>query len=206
MVNIIEEQPSFASQIGKGLGQNIASFGAGALEGYVGKKKKAAEQKELESFADKIEKNYPNSPMHKTIADLYRSNLPMDQKSEIVKGLTGLDPFKALQQERLNKEASRKQYNQRIKEEMDKLKSYPPLEEEKRIKAFVKKLQTERDYLLGFDEGDERPAPEEKEEEKPKKVKFKESNPEHKAKAQQLMKKFNDKEKVRQELAKEFEF
>lgn len=195
MVQIIQEnrKPSFAEKLNVGVGRGLEEFS----KMY----QKKQEKKELSEFADKIEKNYPDSPMHKTIADLYRSDLPMEQKSAIVKGLTGIDPFKADQQNRLQRAEVRVAYNQRIKEEQAKLKESFVPEERKSIQARIEHLQRERDEILGYEASDEMEA----ESPKKKRMKFNPKNKEHIAKFNQLDKEFNgDRKKVNQALSKEF--
>lgn len=218
MIQIIKEQPSFGQELGQSLGRGLSAGVVTGLQLYGEMKRGENEKKELKSFADKLEENYPDSPMHKTIADLYRSNLPMDQKSQIVKGLTGIDPFKMQQQERLNKEANRKQYNQRIKEAQWESEHGSSIEERKRAAQFVRKLQTERDYLLGFEDEDEFYEGEEevvfpkqqqgKQAKKPgaKRAKFDPKNPEHIARRDAILKKTKgDRKKAGIVLSKEFE-
>lgn len=166
---------------------------------------------QLVSFADRLEENNPNSPLHKTIADIYRTELPLDQKTELVKSLTGVDPFKMDQQRRLQMDSVLKRYSQRIKELDADIKTArvgdrPALIEKKRA------LQNERDQLLDYramqgdfeSEADVEDS-DQVDNETESRIMFDPNNKEHRAKAQQLYKKFKDKEKVRKILAKEFE-
>lgn len=164
-------------------------------------------QKQLISFSDKLESNNPNSPMHRTVADIYRTDLPMDQKKQLVQSLTGMDPFKMEQQRRLQMDSVLKRYNSRIKELQQSIKD-ARYNERAPLQQQLKDLQDERDDLLDFKalngiEDEEDVEMEDKEDEGPK-VKFDPNNKEHKAKADQLYKKYKDKEIVRKKLSKEF--
>lgn len=108
------------------------------------------ELKEQARLANVIEEGNPNSSMHKLIAHIYRSSLPTEQKEKMIKNISGTFPFRAEQQERLNKDSVLKRYNARIKEldaEISKTRigNRQPLEEQR------KKLVRERDLLLDFD-------------------------------------------------------
>lgn len=176
-------------------------------------------QKQLNSFADRLETNNPNSPVHKTIADIYRTELPMDQKSAIVKSLTGVDPFKVQQQQRLQLDSVLKRYNSRIKEIDDEIKGYKaPTTRDKAVVDDLRKqrmaLRSERDQLLDFralngmdneeEYGIEEASDLEDEEEEGPKVMFDPNNKKHQEVAKKLYKKFKDKEKVRQILRKNY--
>lgn len=187
-----------------------------------GKTKSQLEAKEADllskhkDFADKLEASNPNNPLYKGLAQVYRSDLPSEEKTNIANKLIGLDPYKLQQQQRLRMDSIYKRYNNRIKEvredlktaknfavdemgKIDKTKPSPRRELEKQLRA----LQDERDQLLEFasfqdiyldqDKGDEGSedfgeieAEDEGEEKKPT---FNPDNPEHKAKAEQLYKK-----------------
>jgi len=168
--------------------------------------KEAALLPKMKEFADQLEHNNPDSPMHRTIADIYRSGLPMDEKSNIIKSLTGVDPFKMQQQNRLQMDSVLRRYNSRIKELRDEIKN-SRFSDREPLKKQLGDLKSERDELLdfralqGIQEEEEEIA---EEEEEASKVKFNPNNKEHQAKAKQLYNKFKDKERVRQELSKEF--
>lgn len=176
-------------------------------------------QQQLASFADKLEADNPNSPVHKTIASIYRTELPMDQKTEIVKSLTGVDPFKVQQQQRLQLDSVLKRYTSRLKELDDEIKNVrnPSSAGKAEVQDLKKQrmaLRSERDQLLDFKslngmDNEEEDFEDEVEDEfdadeRGPKVAFNPANKEHKAKAEQLYKKFKDKEKVREILSKEF--
>jgi hypothetical protein len=204
MIQLIPElrRPKFSDQLMSGLGR-AASAASTEIPKVFGEKML---QKEMSSFADKIENNNPDSPIHKTLANLYRSGLPLDRKSEIAKSLIGIDPFKMDQQARLRRDEVRKSYNQRIKEEQNKRKELFKTEDIMMSDHIIKKLQNERDQLLGF-ELEQEPKEEmmEIKEEPEKKVKFNPANPSHMSKFKQLDKEFKgDKKKVNKALAKEF--
>lgn len=167
----------------------------------------------VKSFADKIEQNNPKSPIHKTIADIYRSDLPFKEQTKLVENLTGVDPFKMQQQIRLKLDSDLKIYNARIKEINEDIKNlrnpnstdkqeYQRLLEERRI------LRAERDAALDFralnhygEDYDESIGRDDED----KKPMFDPNNKEHIAKAEQLMKEYDNKERVRKELSKEFD-
>jgi hypothetical protein len=182
----------------------------------------ASDKKAMYAFGDKLQTDNPDNPLYKTIGDVYKSNLPPDQASNIVKAITGVDPFKAQQQLRLQMDSVLNRYSKRLKEIDDQIKGlkFPNSKDKPELLDLKKQrnsLSNERDKLLDFkalnglgDDEEESFADEEDEDEfEPqktgKKVKFDPNNKEHKAKAQQLYKKFKDKEKVRQMLSKEFE-
>lgn len=175
--------------------------------------------KEMISFADKLEMNNPQNPMYKTIADIYRSGMPSEEKSNIVKSLTGIDPFKVQQQQRLQLDSVLKRYTQRIKEIDDEISNVrnpnsTGREEADELKRQRNALRAERDQLLDFkalngmeDEEDsfEKGFENETEnEEERSKVNFDSNNKKHRAVAEKLFKQYKDKEKVRQILRKSF--
>lgn len=106
-------------------------------------------QNEQVRIAEQIEKGNPGSSMHKMLADIYRSTLPVEQKEKMIKSLSGSVPFRAEQQNRLQLDSVLKRYNSRIKEIDAAIKNAryderAPLENQK------KALQDERDLLLNF--------------------------------------------------------
>jgi hypothetical protein len=163
-------------------------------------------QNELLNFADKINQRYPNSPLHNTVADLYRTDLPLEEKTKLVNSLIGIDPFKRDQQERLRMDSVLRRYNSRIKELQDSIKNTRYNEREP-LQQKLKDLQDERDDLLDFkalnsyEDAAEEDAGEEDEDPK---VMFNPKNKNHRAKAEALFKKLKDKEKVRKALSREF--
>lgn len=163
-------------------------------------------KKELMSFADKLEMNNPESPVHKTIADIYRTDLPMDQKSALVKSLSGVDPFKMQQQQRLQQDSVLKRYSSKIKELQDSIKT-ARYSDRPALQQQLKDLQDQRDDLLdmrameGIDEDEEEADIEA--EEGPKTA-FDPKSEKHRAVAKKLYEKYGDKEKVRKELSKKF--
>lgn len=182
----------------------------------------ASDKKAMYSFGDKLQTDNPDNPMYKTIGDVYKSDLPPDQASNIVKAITGVDPFKVQQQLRLQMDSVLNRYSKRLKEIDDQIKGlkFPNSKDKPELLDLKKQrnsLSNERDKLLDFkalnglgDDEEESFEDEEDEDEfEPqktgKKVKFNPNNKEHKAKAEQLYKKFKDKEKVREILSKEFE-
>jgi hypothetical protein len=176
------------------------------------------EQKQMESFADALMKNNPDSPMHAMLADVYRSDLPFEKKSAMAKSLVGIDPFKMQQQTRLAMDSTLKRYNQRIKEEQAKAKDIfnYSVDERKASRALVDQLQHDRDELLGFKSANEDMF-EDVDIEEPKAGKKPKWNP-HNAKLQKkasdiythYLKKGYSKEeakaKMKKQLEKEYEF
>lgn len=165
----------------------------------------------MRSFADQLEASNPQSPQHKLVADIYRSELPSDEKSSLVKTLTGIDPYKMEQQNRLQRDSLLKYYNQKIKETDNDIKNArysdrATLQDQKRT------LQAERDRILDFkalvgdaDEKEEEFETGVEEEEEEEKVKFNPKNPKHVAVFKKLDKQFKrDRQKVNKALAKAF--
>lgn len=183
--------------------------------------KLAGEQKvhkELVSFADRLE---ASNPKFKGVADIYRLDIPLDQKTKIVQSITGTDIYREDQQRRLQMDSTLKRYNSRIKEIDDEIKnvrnpSSTGREEANELRRQRMALRTERDQLLDFRslngmdenfEDDEEKVDEIRggEVEGPT-VKFDSSNQKHRAVAKKLYEKYKDKEKVRQILSKDFKF
>ncbi len=203
---------SYASQLKK-------KEEAEKLQGIEAKKKKEHEelQPKLNKFADELELSNPESPIHKTVANIYRSDLPLDQKSKLIKDMVGVDPFKQKQQHRLQMDSALNRYTKRIKELSDQVKnvrnpnSSGKMESE-RLNNQLSALRDERDKILNFQaltgdlDNEDKIGIEEEEPSKIKKVKFNPDNKEHQAKARQLFKDLKDKEKVRKMLEKEFTF
>jgi hypothetical protein len=165
-------------------------------------------QNELLNFADKINERYPNSPLHNTVADLYRTDLPLEEKTKLVNSLIGIDPFKRDQQERLRMDSVLRRYNSRIKELQDSIKN-ARYNERAPLQQQLKDLQDERDDPLDFKalngyENESEEAEEDTSEDEEPKVKFNPSNKQHRSKAEALFRKLKDKEKVRKALSREF--
>lgn len=175
--------------------------------------------KKLATFADKLEASNPNSPAHKALADIYRLDVPLDQKTEIIRALTGTDPFKSDQQNRLQMDSVLKRYNARLKELDNEIKNVPNpnssgKEEVSQLRQQRMALRSERDQLLDFkslngmedqeEDLEDSFEEEETEDEEGPKVKFDPNNKKHRAAAEKLFKKYKDKEKVRQILRKNF--
>jgi hypothetical protein len=228
-IQIIEEAPGLGARFGaglaKGLRENkpVEAFFEAMQQKNKKKEELAKEEKiqgELTSFADKLRKNNPNSPIHQSIADIYESDLPFDKKSQVIKDLTGVDPFKSSQQKRLKVDQMMKFYNFRIKELQESMKT-ARFDEKKILQDDLRSLQKERNSLIGnavqdddlYDmflaEDDSSDEPEMTESPEPerrsKKAKFDPKNKEHVAKFNQLDKKLKgDKKKVNAALSKEF--
>lgn len=191
-----------------GVGQEV---GKGIAEHYEAK----ANKKSMEDFADKLIKNNPNSPMHKTIADIYRSDMPIDDKTQIVNSLIGIDPFKADQQRRLEQDMMRKVYQG----ELDNIVKQINATSSPALKAPLQKQYGEtkakmdamffdrKDEEMGDDNDNEDDDDDEDIDElRGPKVKFDPENEKHRKIAEKLMTKYNDTEKVRKSLKKNFKF
>jgi uncharacterized protein YdcH (DUF465 family) len=224
MVQIIPANPrkSGWDNVGKALGEFAQSY---QHEREKSEKLKGEQkvQKELAGFADRLVESNPNSPVHKTLGEIYKLDIPMDQKTQLAKSLTGMDPFKVEQQKRLQLDSVLKRYNSRLKEldsEITNVKNpnSSGKEETTELRKQRMALRNERDQLLDFralngmediEESDDFEAEEDEgeeglgEEEGPK-VTFNSNNPKHKAVAQKLFKQHKDKEKVRKILLKKF--
>lgn len=146
-------------------------------------------------IADQIEKENPNSSLHRTIANVYRSGLPTEEKERLIKTLSATSPYKAEQQQRLQLDSVLKRYNSRIKEVDESLKSKPF---DKDLKEQKKALQDERDMLLNFQALQPKETIKEK-------IKFDINNPKHKERRDQVLKEAGSKEKAQVILEEEFE-
>jgi hypothetical protein len=181
------------------------------------KKDKQAEgretQRQLTNFADSLESR---DPKFKAVADIYRLDIPIDQKTKIVQSITGTDLYREDQQKRLKLDSILKRYDYRIKEIDDEIRnvinpnsSGRPEADELRKQRMA--LRNERDQLLDYKvlngmEDNEEDFDEEGKDNKGEgpTVMFDASNPKHKAVAEKLYKKYGDKEKVRTILRKNF--
>jgi len=238
---IQKEKQSRENQKAKELGFDVEGLEGKNREeafklGLQGKTSKQIESKEAETqakmkdFADQIEMNNPGSQIHKMVADIYRSSLPVDEKSSLVKNIAGIDPYKFQQQLRLRRDSLLKYYKDQIVEFQKELQNKRPYDHEgiTEIQNKINAVRAERDGIMReiAEEGGYAHSPEEtkgeieeeaEEEVKPVeklKPKFDQKNPEHKAKATQLAKKFKEmdgtlsaekiKEKVKEALKKEF--
>jgi hypothetical protein len=182
------------------------------------------QHKQLSSFADRLE---ASNPKFKGIADIYRlEGIPLNQKAEIVRALTGSDVYREDQQKRLMLDSTLKRYNSRLKEldsEIQNVKNPNSTgrEEANDLRKQRMALRNERDQLLdfkalnGYEEGEDLGMEDEEEleaeedewdeeEEEGPKVKFDPNNKKHKAVAEKLFKKYGDKEKVRKILQRNF--
>lgn len=209
MVQILPEVPSFGTQIARGLGAGISSGIGGGLEFIkemaLEKQKQASKQKEDKA----IEKERAAQGLRGTV-DKIRSLV-----GKAGTGLTGNLNYS--EEARYNRGMIRTLSS-------DLLSFYKSLFPRGITQEEFKRL--ERDYIPGkFDtdsemlgkldafedlinrrlsEGEAEGQPSKKTG-KANKVLFNPKNPEHKAKAEQLHKKFKDRERVRQELKREFE-
>ena len=108
-------------------------------------------QSEYSKMADYMEKANPDSALHGIMANVYRSNIPVKQKTELAKNLMSLDPYKVEQQQRLREDSVLKNFNSLIKEINEELKD--PLIDADRKSLLEKRrerLQAERNELTKF--------------------------------------------------------
>lgn len=147
-----------------------------AMNMLQGKKKEAIEksaQSEYIKIGDDIEKNFPDSAAHKSIASILRSNLPAAEKGKLVKDIGAIIPFKMSQQERLAKDSVLKRYGTLIKEKQKELETAKRADRE-RINQEIKDYQKRRNTLLDLFESEEGEEGEEM-----GKVKFDKTNQDH---------------------------
>ncbi len=181
------------------------------LKGKQAEKEKAA----YATFADKLELSHPDDKKMKGIAEIYRSDLPSKDKSQLVTALTGTDIYRDQQQRRLQMDTDLRRYNNRIKEINEEIKTlrFPQTKDKERHEQLNKMrmgLQQERDQLLGFkyleglNEDEEEQEIEDVAEDETGLTQFDPSNEKHQSVAKKLMEQYKDKEKVRVELRKKF--
>lgn len=165
----------------------------------------AQTQQEMVKIADQIETQFPGSGPHKMIADVYRSNIPVDQKEKLIKGISTTTPFKFEQQARLKQDSIIRNYNSLIKEVDTELNNIIGSGDPDRIDFLNKRkvrLQKERDSVLGFEALRE---PEEEINEQTGKPIFDRNVPKHKKRFNELDKKFKgNQKKINAAMAKEF--
>jgi len=164
-------------------------------------------QTEMVKVADQLEANYPDSPAHKMIANVYRSNIPIAEKEKITKAISGSIPYKFQQQARLHQDSIIKNYNTLIKETEAELKNIwasGNIKRKKELQDRKTRLQKERDAILDFDALKDKEEKKEETNESGKTV-FNPEIPSHKKEAQDLFKKYKSKEKVAKELSKKYE-
>lgn len=208
MVQIIQEKkmPSMGERLGAGIGRATSSV----AESLIGKAEKDKAKAEMNQFADILDSM--GTPMHKTLAALYRMDAPIDQKNDMAKALTGVNPYDQAVQVRLIFEQGRKSLTDKINRLQDLYnKSWGSEKPEilEKIKAAEEELEQ---FYMQFKQNPfisdmisftvkEKPETSERTMEmKPgdaAKVKFDPSNAEHKAEAINLNKKFKgDRKKV----------
>jgi hypothetical protein len=148
--------------------------------------------------------------------------IPLNQKAEIVRALTGSDVYKEDQQRRLTLDSTLKRYNTKLKEIDDdlgkiKLPNTRDKAEADELRKQRMALRSERDQLLDFKslsgygdeedfgiEDEEDLEDDEEDEDEGPKIRFDPNNSKHKATAEKLFKKYRDKEKVRKILQRNF--
>jgi hypothetical protein len=235
MLQIIDEQPSFAQQLAKGAGKSIGSFAGGFGQG-------ALQQREQKFNEGKAKQAYKSMGLSEELA-----TLPMDIQKEFVKAhVTGkaqkqLEKENAMQigLETIGKmrsligSAGPSNYVQSLfggettknRAELEALgRSLIPLvaagvpirnqrefEEYRKVITNPNARQAELEGALNglqglFETSLAHSGASEKEPGREKKARFNSKNPEHQAKARQLYKTHKDKNKVREILEREFEF
>lgn len=208
MVQIIQEKrtPSMGERLGAGLGRAASSV----AESLIGKAEKDKAKKEMDDFANVLDSM--GTPMHKTLAALYRMDAPVDQKNDIAKALTGINPYNEAIQSRLAFEQGRKYLTDKLerqRKEWEAARSVdrPALmermqETEKELEEFYMQYKQNpfTSSMITFDIKEKPETRERTMEMKPgdaAKVRFDPQNPEHKAEAINLNKKFKgDRKKV----------
>ena len=162
-------------------------------------------------IANQIEAMDPKNPMYKMAAGIYRTDLPMKDKHEMVKNLGGSTLYKSAQQDRLDKDSVTRRYNQKIKELDTQIKGSIG-NEQVRLKIERDALTNVRDEMVGFtdiineiaeskelDQAIAKNSPKKKEKWNPKKQP-------HKRRRNELMALLkNDENRVGQILSKEYE-
>lgn len=226
MVQIIPAAPSFKNQMARNLGEGIGRAGVGLFEALAERN----QQKASSDYFKKLAEENPDDKSYQLLSKIYGSPLPSEQKANFAKNILGNvhDPYRQEQQRRLERDSLSRGYSQKIKE-IDAMISNPSAlnelsdEDRAQLKPMRQALIDERDSIMGID-GSRfmQEAPEEEEEDlfdvdeimsTPKKkaaakakVKFDMTNPQHKARAAEILKKAQgDKRKASLVLAKEFE-
>lgn len=166
-------------------------------------------QRENERFADQLELDNPGNRIYQTIANVYRSDIPTEEKHKIAKALTGGSSLTAEQRESKHKERQVGLYDKLIREiDRDLAGTLPQKEEDALIKR-KNDLKRARDSLIeinGLLDTEEKSATEGKRanfsKEKPV---FDEHNKAHMKRVEELEKEFgNDAEKIEAALQEEF--
>ena len=153
-------------------------------------------QNEMVNMADRIEETNPDSPQHKMLSDVLRSNIPQDQKEKLIKTISATNPFKVEQAKRLKQDSTIRNYNSLIKETQKKLANLMDSGgDEKEIKSLKQrrdKLEKERDKILNFDALKEKST-------------FDPNNPEHMKKFEEIEAQFKgNKVKINEAMGEEF--
>jgi hypothetical protein len=128
------------------------------------------------------------------VGEIYKANIPIDQKEKLIKNITQVFPYRAEQQERLRLDSTLKRYNSRIKELENQIKNARYMDR-KPLEKQRDDLIKERDGLLNFQALSNEP-----------KEKFDPQNPEHRAEAEELFKVEKDKGRVKEILEEKYEF
>ena len=178
------------------------------------------QRKQMDALSKDILALDPENRTNQALAKVLGSGLPPEQQLPIFRLLSITDPFKQQQQERLNKDSILNRYSKRIAEIDSAIKGgFGSYEERQQLESQRKRLQAERDQLLGFtalneptdDSGIDQGAGVAQPTNQPtsngsKKVKFDTNNQAHMKKFNQLDKHFKgDADKINAQLAKEFE-
>jgi len=169
------------------------------------------QKKQLNDLSKSILDMDPENRQNQILSKVLSSGLPLEQQVPIFKLLSlEPDPFRQQQQERLSKDSVLNRYSKRIGEIDSQLKSTFG-EEAEQLKAQRKKLQDERDKLLGFQALELQDQDDSTSLAKPvaptkRKIKFDSANPQHiKARDQMLKKYGGEREKAGKALSSTFE-
>lgn len=153
----------------------------------------AQTQGEMVKIGDMIETQNPGSSLHKTLADVYRSNIPQKQKEMVIKSLSESMPYKFEQHQRLTKDSILKRFSYRIKEANDNIKN-AKYDDKDKFRAIKDALVKERDKELDFASLRE-----------PEKQPFDPNNAEHMKKFEELDAKFKgDRVKINEAMSEDF--
>lgn len=186
----------------------------------------AKTQKGYEDFANKLRDRYPNDPVYQNLADIYSSDIPADQKKAAAQALTGVDPFKLAQQNRLAIDTQSKLLSKNIATIEKQLENTHSRDKRAPLEAKLTGYQRQLDNLLRFGQINEpaddidldedtqfeeiapglptaqsnTPVPQSS-----PKPKFDPNNPAQQELAKALMNAYGDKEKVREHLRQSYD-
>lgn len=210
-LGVLPEAPSFGTQLARGLGGGISAGLGNALQFS---QKMALEKQKMSNLAGQTKQLEKIKLMETGLGTIERMKELLSSAGGWTSNLSGklqsLIPNSEAQRDRAELESLGRSLiplvaagvpirNQKEFEEYRKIIT-DPNSSQAQFQGALNGIQNILERSIG-----EEPEREEKSSSK-KKQKFSSSNPEHKKKAQQLYKTYNDKEKVREMLSREFEF